>query len=502
MTGTTRRLILGIILVSAIALAGCGGVAEQDDALTGAAVLQATREAETARIAVESTMTVDDYSMTTEGTGVEDFARQLGSLKLKTKSQGTMPMPPNIDPPGDATATETSEDELDLSDMEFEARWFGDVTYTSGFPTTPLGGMFGSKKWFRMDLSDFSDDEDCPVTASPLGLGATPGNALDVLAANGNVLEDLGTEIVRDEETTHWRIEDPKAPPGCEEEEVGTVILELWTDADKRARRILVTFDPERKSSTTSTTTTDDWFPATRMTMTTDYFDFGVPVSVSEPPKNEVLDMNDDSFGDPEPADYGTPGPWTIAAEGTQAGTPWRVWTTTTSTGVRCYDSDHPMSSGPFATLEPDDDTPKHDGRPSVCELGGLGVLASLGGFRVLADATEAGQRTIVGVVSGDQAEVLFADGKTAPMTVDPDTHIAQWHGPAPAGAVKIKSETGTCQLGVDLSNLDESPSMDDMEKILKNGGMPCSGSNFGVTGGIPIGDSASAPITSTVPTP
>jgi hypothetical protein len=306
------------------------------------------------------------------------------------------------------------------------------------------------------------------------------------------VLEDLGTEVVRDEETTHWRIEQPKAPPGCDDEEIGKVILELWTDADKRARRILVTMEPAN-APTTPTTSVDDWQPSLRMTMTTDYFDFGVPVSVTEPPKNEVWDMNDTAFTDPTAADFGTAGPWTVVAEGTREGAPWRVWATTTSTGVHCYDSESTMS-GPFAAVAPDGDAPKHDGRATTCDIGMGSVLTSFGGFHVLADITEGGQRTIVGVISGNQAQVLFADGTNAAMTVDSNTRIAQWHGAAPAGAVKIKSDTGTCQLGIDLSTLDESPSMDDMEEILKNGGMPCSGSNLGVTGGIPIDDTPTAP--------
>jgi hypothetical protein len=471
------------VLVAA-ALAGCGGVAEKDDALTGAAVLEATRAAETARVSTAMTMSMDEFTTTLEGEGVEDFARQRGSMKLKQTSEGEFPTPPGLT--GDDSGLEITTEDLALEETEFETRWFDGVTYMSGFPTL---GMFGNKKWVKIDTTEFTEDEDCAaMMGSPFGFGAaaTPVNALDVLAANGNVLEDLGTEVVRDEETTHWRIEDPKAPPGCEEGEVGKVILELWTDADKRARRILVTFEPDAQSGTTSTTTPDDWMPPLRVTMTTDYFDFGVPVSVTEPPKSEVLDMNDESLTDPKPADYGTPGPWIVAAEGTREGTPWRVWTTTTSTGVHCYDSEN-TTSGPFATVEPDGDSPKHDGRPTQCDIGMSSVLTSFGGFHALADITEGGQRTIVGVISGGQAQILFADGKTAAMTVDPNTRIAQWRGAPPEGAVKIKTENGTCQLGYDLSNLDDTPSMDDVEDVLENGGLPCPGSESSMIGDLPI---------------
>lgn len=458
MTGNKRRSIFGIVLVAAVALAGCGGVAEQDEALTGAAVLQATRAAETARTSTNATMTMDDYSMTVEGTGVEDFARQRGSMTLKMRSDGTFPVPERA---GD-------------TESEYEMRWFGDVVYMDTFSAF---GMPGNKKWVKFDAGEMAGDEDCATMTSPIGLGsATPVNALDVLAANGNVLEDLGTEVVRDESTTHWRIEDPKAPPGCDDEDIGRVILELWTDDDKRARRILVTFAPETPSATTSTTTDEDWFPALHMTMTTDYFDFGAPVSVNEPAENEVADMDDESFTDPTPADYGTPGPWTVAAEGVREGAPWRVWTTKTSTGVRCYDGEN-TASGPISTVVPDDEAPKHDGRGTICDIGTGSALAVIGGFYAIADITDGGQRAIVGTVVGDTAEVVFADGRAAALTVDPETHIGQWRGTAPAGVVKIKTESGTCQLGFDLGDFTAEPAPEEKIDLSK---LPCMGSDLG----------------------
>ena len=485
MTGKTRRSIFGIVLIVAAALSGCGGVAEPDDALTGAAVLQATRDAGTARVSMSSTLSADNFSVTVEGSGVEDFAQKSGSMKVKQKSKGEFPQPPRQ--PGDEPGLEIKGGESPLENNEFEARWFGDVSYTTGFTL----GMFGNKKWIKFDVGELTDDEDCPTPASPLGLGAaTPINALDVLAANGNVLEDLGTEVVRDEATTHWRIEDPKAPPGCEDEEIGKVILELWTDTDKRARRILVTIEPAN-TATSSTTSVDDWEPPLRFTMTTDYFDFGVPVSIEEPPKNEVWDTSDTTLTDPQPADYGAPGPWTVVAEGTRAGSPWRVWTTKTSTGVRCYDGEN-TNPGPIASLIPNEDAPQHNGRPTVCDIGPDSVLMMFGGFRALADVTEGGQRTIVGTVTGDKAQLVFADGTTVAMTVDPETHIGQWRGAAPAGTVKIKTEAGGCQLGFDLSDVSgDPPDMNAVTDAVKNGEVPCIGSESGIVNGIPLPDGA-----------
>ena len=454
-----------MVLVAAAALAGCGGVAEQDDALTGAAVLQATRAAETARTTVNATMAMGDFTVTLDGTGVENFARTSGSTKYKMKTEGSTPGGGGPDDEGAAFAPEAT----------YEVRWFDDLVYIDAFSTD---AMPGGRRWTKIDMAEMTGDENCATSpSSQFGLGmGTPINALDVLAANGNVLENLGTEVVRDEATTHWRIEDPKAPPGCDET-FGRVVLELWTDSDKRARRILVTLDAEPTRGAT-TTTTPDWFPAMRMTMTTDYFDFGAPVSITEPPKNEVWDMNDAPLVDPKPADYGTPGPWIVAAEGTRDGTPWRVWTTKTSTGARCFDTENTLPG--IGALPPeDDDAPKHDGRTSICDIGPDSALAAFAGVRVIASIDDAGQRTVLASIASGGAELIFANGTTAAMTVDPESHIAQWRGVPPEGLVKIKTDSGTCQVGFDMSQIlnPSNPDMNAISETLKDDDVPCIGS-------------------------
>jgi hypothetical protein len=188
--------------------------------------------------------------------------------------------------------------------------------------------------------------------------------------------------------------------------------------------------------------------------------------------------MNDALLADPKPADYGTPGPWIVAAEGTRDGTPWRVWTTKTSTGVRCFDVAN-TPTGPFAMFEPDSGALKHEGRPATCQIDSGSFLPSIGGFASLADVTDAGQRTIVGFIEGESAQLVFANGHTAPMGVNPDTHIAQWRGTPPNGPIEVKTESGTCQLGFDLSKILD-PSKPDMKSVtdqLADAGVPCIGS-------------------------
>jgi hypothetical protein len=112
-----------------------------------------------------------------------------------------------------------------------------------------------------------------------------------------------------------------------------------------------------------------------------------------------------------------------------------------------------------------------------VCDIGPDSALAAFGGFRALADVTDGGQRTIVGTVAGGSAELVFADGTTAAMTVDAETHIAQWRGAPPAGAVKVKTEMGTCKLGFDLSDIGDPSDMKAVTDSFKDGNIPCAGS-------------------------
>jgi hypothetical protein len=73
-------------------------------------------------------------------------------------------------------------------------------------------------------------------------------------------------------------------------------------------------------------------------------------------------------------------------------------------------------------------------------------------------------------------------------MTVNPDTHIAQRRGTPPKGSIGVKTESGTCQLGFDLSKILD-PSKADMKSVtdqLADIGVPCIGSvtaNLGAAG-------------------
>lgn len=458
MTGKARRPIFGILVIAAAGLAGCGGVSETEtDPITGSEVLDATEAAKTAKFSMTMEMRAEHYSVEWTADGVVDFPDDRGTAII-TMATETSPTP-----------TSTGEFdyetfEMPTGEMRADARWIGDDAWLRlrdnvdpkrnemwGFPT--------DGKWLK--TSDVDDDYvDCTVGGGA-GFGsdgpptAAVRDILETLRTDGNVLEELGTEVVRGEPTTHWRVASPKLSPKCSAEDKATlekVVVEVWTDDDERARRVLLTVDGKGFSGT----------EREHASFTTDLYDFGTDVEVTAPPASEVVD-DDEMFSsgegssgesevsithEAEEIDYGTPGEWKVVAEGTRAGEPWRVWTTKTSTGVDCYDAEN--LAGQHFLPGPSPDEVTHDSRAATC-VGGSVVGLPYGDFIVLAAVTDAGRLSIVGRANGDQATVVFADGSTQPMQLDPATHVAQWRGPRPEGIVKIKTNSGTCTLGTEF---------------------------------------------------
>jgi hypothetical protein len=348
-----------------------------------------------------------------------------------------------------------------------ELRWIGPVTYSHTGDDGP-GGLSTSRglPWLADDSAREARALGCPTSSVPSGLaflgigvlGARdPVDVFDSLKDAGVSLHRVGTERVRGVSTTHWRaslgVRKPR-PVHCtrlpKQSNAGSKTLarslDVWTDSHDRARRL--------RTSTTSEFTFRAGKRArhdrSTLTRTTDFYDFGVPVSVVAPPASEVFDQTDFTVATLlGPGDVR--GDWRAVAHGTFTGEPWTIWFATTSNGWRCYDSDHPSTSSALsvevyssggAAPEP----PTHDGRRASCSPPGGSFGPPFGTYLAGVDGD---RYVLAGYADRDLATVTLQrrGGANVRVPVDPATGIVQWTGAANPVPEKVVVGRESCSL-------------------------------------------------------
>ena len=261
-----RRLAVGIVgpALSLSLLAGCGGSGDSPsaDSSAGADTLQpvslvrssaeATQEAGSAKIELSSETTVGGQTVAFTGAGAFDAAAQRGTFDLEVPAAGG----------------------------RIEQRIVDDMIYLS-LPQEP--GVFYSLK-----LSD--------VAGTALGGSTDPTAGFQSLKAASDDVEEVGTETIRDVETTHYTgtfdvaeaIEQAQGPTkSVLESTLGTaglesVPFEVYLDDEGRVRRFVQTLELPASEQTQGQ-------PLTSRT-SVDVFDFGTTVEVEPPPADKVKD--------------------------------------------------------------------------------------------------------------------------------------------------------------------------------------------------------------------
>ncbi len=282
------RKLTPLVLALAVVLGACAGNPPDPLALVSAAPV-ATTEAGTARMHLETIIRLGTAGdVRTTGEGVVDFERQRGNLTLQLPSAGQASL------------------------GELELVYDGTVIYyraSSLFPDAPT-------PWVSIDIARLSES----VTGTDfeqLDQGATndPSNTLALLKGVADEIEEVGTEEVRGEDTTHYRatvdvrraLEQQGAVEDRQRFEMfldqfgtETIPVEVWLDEEGRARR--VRYDqplPETPGVSV---------PAgTGVSLTIELYDFGVEAPVEIPPPAEVTDLTELSSGAAEgPGGVGT----------------------------------------------------------------------------------------------------------------------------------------------------------------------------------------------------
>ena len=302
--------IVGVsLLVASTLLAGCGDPGtitvgqrstETPATVPGAvetpgaagATLASLRQSGENSAAVESAR----FEMTM-AIGDTPFMTVEGEMGNGTSRQSTkMSMPAVLD--GEGLDEELPEADIPFlsGDMTMETIVTADASYVRGSLVGMMAGFFGSDgsttdQWYRIELPS---DADGSVAEEFGTFEAGPGTAQLLAGAYGDITT-VGTEDVRGEGTTHYRVDiDPsKLTDDSLDDLIGDAAfpLDVWIDAEGIVRRTVMEVEwPDMAGEPGSAT------------VTFEMFDVGADITVEVPADAETLDMEnlldlDDMFG-------------------------------------------------------------------------------------------------------------------------------------------------------------------------------------------------------------
>ncbi len=270
-----RRNLFVLAAVLAIAAAGCGGSSEQSASERVRLAATETQSAKTARMA----FTMGGMAQVGEidAEGEVDFAANRGTMEM------SMP------------AVEGR------SLGEIEMVYDGLVLYMK-FPPA-MAEEFGDKPWVKMDTGQMMR-ESTGVDMSSLAQGSgNPSDALAYLRGAGTATEEIGTETLRGEETTHYRttIDAEAMIEGADEsareearklaEILGdqSIPADVWLDEEGRMRKMSYSVDPSKMKLSEPI---PDEMAGARLEFTFELYDFGTPVDVTIPPADQTTDFS------------------------------------------------------------------------------------------------------------------------------------------------------------------------------------------------------------------
>jgi hypothetical protein len=228
-----------------------------------------TAEARTARVATAVRVVEPGGQQRFSGQGRFDFERRAGRMTLQL--------------------------------IEGEAAGFGQATAvfvdTTVYYQLPPGALPGGARWIQLELQTVADASGLDFGPLVQGSQADPTQYLLWLAALGPGVTKVGEEDVRGVPTSRYRatvdlsLLEQQALPGKEAEwsayvqtlrdrlGLAFIPVEVWIDEGGLVRRL----DHEYGFSTEGTTAA----------VTTELFDFGIPVNVQAPSPDEVVTLND-----------------------------------------------------------------------------------------------------------------------------------------------------------------------------------------------------------------
>jgi len=235
-----------------------------------AASADRTAAAKTSRVSLELSVTGSD-AVTITGDGNVDYvtARMALDMSVSSASAGVV-----------ATTSE---------------RVVGSALYldVSGIPGSGFDRALGGKRWVKVDIGDDALHRLGLDDTSALG-SSDPSQVLQALRGVADVRE-VGHDVVRGVDTTHYAANvdlqraiasTPSQDRNDARRALGmlgstTIPIDVWVDAQGRARRMTVHADTSALGVS-----------GRAFTMTVELYDFGAPVDVQPPPADDTVDLS------------------------------------------------------------------------------------------------------------------------------------------------------------------------------------------------------------------
>lgn len=268
------------VAVAALVLAACGtgsgarssrppSVTRTTPLELVAASADRTAAAKTSKLALDMVVT-DSADLTITGTGALDYVTARARLDVTASS------------PSNGVTSRISE------------RLVGNSVYldVSDVARGGLGSVVGGKRWLKVDIGDDALRRAGLGASSALG-SSDPSQVLQALRGVADV-RDVGHDVVRGVDTTHYatNVDLQKAianTPSHDRNDVRralgmlgstTIPVDVWVDAQGRARRLTVHADASTYGASGSAST-----------MTVELYDFGAAVDVQPPPADDTIDL-------------------------------------------------------------------------------------------------------------------------------------------------------------------------------------------------------------------
>lgn len=281
-------ILLAALALVAGACGGGGGSQSPADAIAAASTN--TSEAGSARVSIASKVTLPEAmaaqgrsSIEFGGEGLVDYENQVGQMTMDMSDMGGAPGTPQL---GDMN-------------MIFDGTMIY-MQFDLLAQQLPKG-----KSWVRFDLATVGEEMGVDMSQFTQFSNNDPTASLAYLEGATD-LEEVGSDEVRGEETTHYegvvdlqaaadKVEDEKLSKAIEDLiEIGgqkEVPLEVWIDGEDRIARMMYAFETPAGQGSTDSLTSE---------ITIEFFDFGTEVDVTIPSDDESVDLQE-MIGAPAP---------------------------------------------------------------------------------------------------------------------------------------------------------------------------------------------------------